>query len=123
MGTSSYCMMARKKGTALQRVRNLIVQEPAAVPEPTGDENPDLDAVSSHSSDSTPSREDSYDPTTAARDQAPLEAEAEHVRVGEPLVRVGARRQRAESGNGEADDAASPATKRRKAYLPEVCLT
>ena len=94
-----YCMMARKKGTALQRVRNMIIEESAAV-QSTEDENPDLDGVSiaCHSSDS---RENSHDATTAAGDQAPLE--------------TGARRQREESDNHEADDAASPA-KRRKAF-------
>ena len=110
-----YCMMARKKGTAikLQRVRNLIIEEPSAV-ESTEDENPDLDGVSiaSHSSDSRESSHDATidDATTAAGDQAPLE--------------TGARRQRAESDNHEADDAASPAKRvRSKAYLPEVCVT
>ena len=95
----------------MQRVRNLIVEEPAAV-ESTEDENPDLDGVSiaSHSSDSRENSHDATidDATTAAGDQAPLE--------------TGARRQRAESDNHEADDAASPA-KRSKAYLPEVCVT
>lgn len=129
----------------MQRVKNLIVEEPAAVPEPSGDEN--LGAASNHSRSTTPSQDDSHPSTT--REQAPLQ---ESAAVPEPigdknpdldavsnhsgsatpsqedstvreqaLVHVGSRRQRAESGDhSEADDALT-ATKRRRTYLPEVC--
>ena len=52
-------MIRKKKGSALRHIKNLIIdEEAAAVPEPTGDENPDLDAVSNHSA--TPLQEDSH---------------------------------------------------------------
>lgn len=138
--------MGKKKASALQRVKNLIIQEPAAVPELTGDENPnlDLDTVSNHSA--TPSQEDSPlsteqqqvappeggelqhvgasqedSPRSTEQQACPEAGELQDVHVGEPLVQhVGTRRQRAESNDHEADDAPPPAAKRRRAYLPEV---
>ena len=123
--------MGKKKASALKRVKNLIVQEPPIVPEPTGDENPDLDTVTNHSA--TSSQEDSLSteqqapPTEAgelqhvgaSQEDSDLSTEKAPLEAGE-LQHVGTPRQRVES---DADDASPPPAKRRRAYLPEVGVT
>ena len=102
--------MGKKKASALHRVKNLLIQKPAAVTEPTGgDENPDLEpaaATEPTGGDENPDLEPAAATEPTGGDE------------NSDLDTVGTRRQRVD--HSEADDASPPAAKRKRAYLPEV---